>query len=129
MIKNIITARSRPLHRPLVRRLSHPQPYNLHLASHYRLKRSSMGWWPENHLRWGVTEPVQISAPATISSLWRMGLLDGTPDAHILGQAGTVTLTPEVWVKERGKDLLGDIYSHTGIFFDLDTDSLIYRDE
>ena len=58
-----------------------------------------------------------------------MGLLDGTPDAHILGQAGTVAFTPEFWTNERGKDLLGDIYSHTGIFFDLDTDSLIYRDE
>ena len=107
MIKDILTTRSRPSRRPdqLVRRLSHPQLYNLHLASHYRLKRSSMGWWPEDHPRWGVTEPVQISAPATIRSLWRMGLLDGTPDAHILGHAGTVTLTPELWTNERGKDL------------------------
>ena len=120
MIKDILTTRSLPSQRPdhLVSRLSHPQLYNLHLACHYRLKRSSMGWWPENHPRWGATELIKISAPATIRSLWSMGLLDGTPDAHILGQAGTVTLTTELWTNERGKDLLGDIYSHTGIFFD-----------
>jgi hypothetical protein len=127
MIKDMLTTRSRSSRRPdhLVRRLSHPQLYNLHLACHYRLKRSSMGWWPEDHPRWGVTEPVQISAPATIRSLWRMGLLDGTPDAHILGQAGTVAFTPELRTNDRGKELLGDIYSHTGIFFDASTDCLI----
>ena len=113
----------------IVRRLSHPQLYQLHLASHYRLKRSSMGWWPENHPRWGVTEPVQILSPATIRSLWRMGLLDGTPDAHILGQTGTATLTPEVWTNELGKALLADILRDTGIFFDATTDTLIYPDD
>ena len=111
---------------PTIHRPSHPQLFNLHLASHYRLRRSSMGWWPENHPRWGVTEPVQISAPATIRSLWHMGLLDGTPDAHILGQTGAVTLTPEVWTNERGKALLADILRDTGIFFDVTTDTLIY---
>jgi hypothetical protein len=68
MINDIFTTRSGPLERPdeLVRRLSHPQLYTFHLASNYRLKRSSMGWWPADHPRWAVTEPVQISARATI---------------------------------------------------------------
>jgi hypothetical protein len=131
MIKDILTTRSRPSQPPgpLVRRLSHPQLYNLHLACHYRLKRSSMGWWPEDHPRWGVTEPVQISAPATIRSLWRMGLLDGTPDAHILGQAGTVAFTPELWTNDKGRMLLDYIRKDIGIFFDPSSDCLIYPDE
>ena len=86
-----------------------------------------MGWWPENHPKWGVTEPAEISSPATVRSLWRMGLLDGTPDAHILNQTGTATLTPEVWTNERGKALLADILRDTGTFFDVRTDILIYR--
>jgi hypothetical protein len=130
-VKNMRASPSWPSQRPdqLVRRLSHPQLYNLHLASHYRLKRSSMGWWPENHPRWGVIEPVKISAPETIRSLWRMGLLDGTPDAHILGQGGIVTFTPELWANERGKEVLDCIRRETGIFFDPSTDCPIYRDE
>jgi hypothetical protein len=130
MIEDILATRSRP-RRPdqLVRRLSHPQLYNLHLARHYRLKQSSMGWWPENHPRWGVTEIMKISSPATIRSLWRMGLLDGTPDAHILGQTGAVTSTPEVWTNEWRKALLADIYRDTGIFLDLETDCLINPDD
>jgi hypothetical protein len=72
---------------------------------------------------------MQISSPATIRCPWRMGLLDGTPDAHIVGQAGTVALTPELWTNERGKALLADIYRDTGIFFDVSTDCLIYPDE
>jgi hypothetical protein len=88
-----------------------------------------MGWWPEDHPRWGVTEPVQISAPATIRSLWRMGLLDGTPDAYILGQAGTVTLTPELWTNDKGRMLLDYIRKDIGIFFDPSGDCLIYPDE
>jgi hypothetical protein len=85
-----------------------------------------MGWWPEDHPRWGVTEPVQISARATIRSLWRMGLLDGTPDAHFLGHVGTATLTPELWTNDKGRMLLDYIRRDIGIFFDLDTDCLIY---
>jgi hypothetical protein len=44
MIGDILATRSRPSRRPdqLVRRLSHPQLYTFHLASHYTLKRSSM---------------------------------------------------------------------------------------
>ena len=135
MTNNILASPLWPSLRPdqLVRRLSHPQLYDLHLASHYRLKRSTMGWWPEDHPRWGVTEPrwgvtepVQISAPATIRSLWRMGLLDGTPDAHLLGHAGTVTLTPELWTNDKGRMLLDYIRRDTGIFFDPSTDCLIY---
>jgi hypothetical protein len=103
---------------PLVRRLSHPQLYNLHLANHYKLKRSSMGWWPANHPRWGVSEILQISSPSTIRSLWRMALLDGTPDAHILGHIGLVTLTPEVWTNDKGKEVLEQLFRETGIFFD-----------
>ena len=55
-----------------------------------------------------------------------MGLLDGTPDAHILGQTGTVALTPEMWTNDRGKALLEHIRRDAGIVSDLDTDSLIY---
>jgi hypothetical protein len=55
-----------------------------------------------------------------------MGLLDGTPDAHILGHTGTVALTPEVCVNERGKALLDHIRRDTGIFFDPSSDCLIY---
>jgi hypothetical protein len=66
---------------------------------------------------------MQISSPRTIKSLWRMSLLDGTPDAHIVRQASTV------WTNERGKALLADIYRDTGIYFDVSTDCLIYPDE
>jgi hypothetical protein len=58
-----------------------------------------------------------------------MGLLDGTPDAHLLGHAGLVTLTPELWTNDKGRMPLDYIRRDIGIFFDLDTDSLIYRDE
>lgn|SRR5262249_5696416 len=65
--------------------LSEHEIFALHVASHYKLRRSSMGWWAENHPRWDVSEPVVILRPVTIKALWRKGLLDGTPDFTILG--------------------------------------------
>jgi hypothetical protein len=50
---------------PTPRKLSHPQLYALHLTSHYKLKRISLGWWTENHPRWGVTQKMRtVSARA-----------------------------------------------------------------
>ena len=108
-----------------ISRLSQPQLYALYLGRHYKLRRSSIGWWVEDHLRWGVTEPVRIISPATIKSLWRMGVLDGTPDAKILDQTGLVTSQPELWTNDRGKDLLDQIRRDTGIFYDYESDQLI----
>jgi hypothetical protein len=58
-----------------------------------------------------------------------MGLLDGTPDAHLLGHAGTVTLTPELWTNDKGRILLDYIRRDIGIFFDPSSDCLIYPDD
>jgi hypothetical protein len=55
-----------------------------------------------------------------------MGLRDGTPDAHILEQAGVLTATPQLWTNVRGKALLEHIRRDTGIFFDASTDCPIY---
>jgi hypothetical protein len=106
-----------------VKRLSRAQHYALYLGAHYRLRRSSMGWWAENHPRWGVTEPVQIISPATIKSIWRLGLLDGIPDSTISGK--TVRSEPELWTNDRGKKLLDEISRDTGIVFDLATDEFV----
>ena len=90
-------------------KLSHPQLYALHLASHYKLKRSSMGWWPESHPRWGVTEIMKIIAPATVRSLWRMGLLDGTPDEKVWDHQPPAYASPKLWTNVKGKMLLAEI--------------------
>jgi hypothetical protein len=113
---------------PNVRRLSHAQIYALHIGAHYRLHRSSMGWWAVDHPRWDVTEPVYIISPVTIKSLWRIGLLDGSPDEKILGHPIHPGSSPELWTNDRGKNLLAWISSDTGIFFDLKTDQLIWPD-
>jgi hypothetical protein len=76
--------------------VSDPQLYALHLACHYKLKRSSMGWWPENHPRWGRSEVMQILSPQTIKSLVKVALLDGTPNGS----------NPELWTNERGRTVL-----------------------
>jgi hypothetical protein len=75
-----------------------------------------MGWYPYNHPRWDLTEVMRIASPATIRSLHRRGLLDGTPDGSI----------PELWTNERGIDLLEAIRRDTGIFYDVTTDTLVY---
>jgi hypothetical protein len=112
---------------PLLRevpRLSYSQFYNLHLANHYRLKRYSMGWYPVNHPRWGVTEPVRKSAPATIQCLLNMGLFDGTANARVVWKERTDGSAPEVWINELGKRVLDHIHENAGFYFDVATDQL-----
>jgi hypothetical protein len=55
--------------------LSYPQLLALHVATKYKLRRSSMGWWAEGH-HWGEHDGVTNHSPATIKSLVKMGLLD-----------------------------------------------------
>jgi hypothetical protein len=106
--------------------LSEDEIFALHVASHYKLKRSSMGWWAENHPRWDVSEPVGILHPVTIKALWRKGLLDGTPDFTILGaNRNGVHRVPLLWTNERGKEILKEIERDTGIFYDTKTDRLV----
>jgi hypothetical protein len=108
--------------------LTHLQLYNLHLASHYRLRRSSMGWYPHDHPRWDLTEVMRITSPATIRSLQRRDLLDGTPDQMIQSYNFAHGSIPELWTNERGIDLLEVIRHDTGIFYDVTTDTLVYPD-
>lgn len=106
--------------------LSVAQLYCLHLARHYRLLRSSTGWWCKDHPRWDVTEPVLILAPSTVKSLWKMGLLEGKPDKHILGSPIFV-YDAQLWANEQAIALLEEITIDTGTYFDVETDRLIYR--
>lgn len=109
--------------------LTHPQLYNLHLASHYRLRRSSMGWYPHKHPRWDLTGVMRITSPATIRSLYRKGLLDGTRGDGIQSYNFAHGSIPELWTNERGIDLLEAIHHDTGIFYDVTTDTLVYLED
>lgn len=111
-------------------RLSQAQFYALHVAANYKLKRSSMGWWADGHPRWGVTEFVVIFSPATIKSLWRMGLLEGTPDSEILG-TGKIDDVNEIglWANKKGLELLREIKRDTGIYFNRETHQLVYPED
>jgi hypothetical protein len=106
-----------------IKRLSTAQLYVLYVGAYYKLRRSSMGWWAVNHPRWGVTELRRIFSPATVKSLWGMGLLDGVPDEAISGKAPCVQ--PELWTNDRGKKLLDTINCDTGILFDITNDQLV----
>ena len=107
---------------PTIRRLSPSQLHALHMGKHYKLRRSSMGWWPYNHPRQGVSKVVRIIRPATIKSLWKMGLLDGNYDRPTgIGSQGL-----ELWTNEDGRRLLNEITHDTGIIFDPGTDELVY---
>ena len=108
-------------------RLSPTQIYALHLGAEYRLRRSSHGWECAGHPRWGVTEPTQFISPVTVKSLWRMGLLGGTPDAKIVGEPIPEDSVPELWTNDRGQELLQHVHSRMGIFLDLDKDVLVYH--
>jgi hypothetical protein len=66
-----------------IRKLSGQQLYALDLASRYKLQRSSMGWWAVASDGSAPSDPVEILAPNTIRSLWRLGLLDGNVDPSI----------------------------------------------
>jgi hypothetical protein len=64
-----------------------------------------------------------------LRDLANLRLLDGTPDAHILGPAGLATLSPKRWTNDKGKEVLDYIRRNTGIFFDVSTDCLIYPND
>jgi hypothetical protein len=96
-------------------KLSGAQLYALHVGRHFKLKRSSMGWWADGHPR-NTQNSVRIISPATIKSLWRMGLLDGVHEQ---------TVTAELCTNERGRELLNHISQDTGIFYDLSKDTLV----
>ena len=107
---------------PVIPRLSPSQLHALHMGKHYRLRRSSMGWWPYNHPRQGVSELVRIIRPATIKSLWKLSLLDGNYDQPTgIGSEGL-----ELWTNEDGRRLLNAITQDIGIIFDPRTDELLY---
>jgi hypothetical protein len=94
--------------------LSEDELFSLQVASHYKLRRSSMGWWAENHPRWGVSEPVVILDPVTIKALWQKGLLGADVDE-----------VPFLWTNEHGKQILKEIERATGMFYDTETDRLV----
>src|SRR5437879_1248433 len=84
---------------PVICRLSPSQLHALHMGKHYKLRRSSIGWWPYNHPTQGVSKLVRIIRPATIKSLWKMGLLDGSYDKR----TGVGSEALELWSKEGGR--------------------------
>jgi hypothetical protein len=97
-------------------KLSDAQLYALHVGIHFKLKRSSMGWWADGHPS-NTHNSVRIISPATIKSLWRMGLLDGVHEQ---------TVTAELCTNERGRELLNQISQDTGLFYDRSKDTLVY---
>ena len=90
-----------------IRKLSDAQLYALDLASRYKLQRSSMGWWAVDHR--GMSpgsssrKSVEILAPNTIKSLYRLGLLDGNPNPSIPVRKSSL------WANERGRALFAQI--------------------
>jgi hypothetical protein len=86
-----------------IRKLSAAQLYALDLASRHKLQRSSMGWRAVASDGSALSDPVEILAPNTISSLWRLGLLDGNPDPAI------PVKRPSLWANERARKLLARI--------------------
>ena len=109
-----------------VYRFSPTQIHALTLAAKYKLQRNSMGWSCLDHPKWGITEPVQNISPVTVKSIWRMGLLDGTPDAQILGKPIADGALPELWANMVGHAVLRTIQSRTGVCLDPRTDLLTY---
>jgi hypothetical protein len=81
-----------------VMRLSVAQLHALEVAAQHRLYRSSMGWWNEDD------EAAGYFSPATIKSLWRKGLLDGTHDVKP-GEGGPRG-PHRLWANERGRAVL-----------------------
>jgi hypothetical protein len=77
--------------------------YALDLASRYKLQRSSMGWRAVASDGSALSDPVEILAPNTIRSLWRLGLLDGNPDPL------PPVDRPSLWANARARSLLAQI--------------------
>jgi hypothetical protein len=86
-----------------IRKLSGAQLHALDLASRYKLQWSSMGWWAVASDGSALSDPVEILAPNTIRSLWRLGLLDGNPDPL------PPVDRPSLWANERARKLLTQI--------------------
>ena len=86
-----------------IRKLSGAQLYALDLASRYKLQRSSLGWWAVASDGSALSDPVEILSPATIRSLWRLGLLDGNADPL------PPVDKPSLWANERARKLLAQI--------------------
>jgi hypothetical protein len=85
-----------------IRKLSGAQLYALDIASRYKLRRSSLGWWAVSDES-ARRKSVEILKPSTIKSLYRLGLLDGNPDPAI------PVRRPSLWANERARKLLAQI--------------------
>jgi hypothetical protein len=62
-----------------------------------------MGWWAVASDGSALSDPVEILAPRTIKSLWRLGLLDGNPEPAI------PVKKPSLWANARARNLLAQI--------------------
>jgi hypothetical protein len=109
--------------------ISWQQLFVLHVATHYKLLRSSRGWWADGHVfADGVT---RIHSPATVKSLVKSGLLQGNPRGENMALGdwdGKSTMEPPIamlWTSEKAKSLLDKIESETGLVFDKENYDLI----
>src|SRR5262249_13181261 len=93
-----------------IRNLSNAQLYALDLASRYKLQLSSMGWWAVASDGSALSDPVEILAPNTIRSLWRLGLPDGNLDPL------PPVDRPSLWANERARQLLAHIARDIDVF-------------
>jgi hypothetical protein len=102
--------------------LSFPQLLVLHVAAHFKMRRSSMGWWADGY-KW-PDHVVRIHSPSTIKSLLKCGLLEGNPRGENIalgawdGRSTMDAPIPAVWTSEKGKTLLAKIIEETGLVFD-----------
>jgi hypothetical protein len=62
-----------------------------------------MGWRAVASDGSALSDPVEILAPNTIRSLWRLGLLDGNPDPL------PPVDRPSLWANARARSLLAQI--------------------
>ena len=111
------------------RSISWQQLFVLHVAANYQLRKSSAGWWADGHV-WadGV---YRIHSPATVKSLLKKGLLEGNARGENIalgGWDGKSTMEPpipQMWTSAKGKKLLDEITSETGIGFDRENYRLV----
>jgi len=113
--------------------ISWPQLFVLHVAANYKLRRSSMGWWPDGHVF--ANGAVAIHPPVTVKSLVKNGLLERNPrgEAMALGDwDGKSTMEPPIpmlWASKKGKRLLAKITEETGLVFNKETYQLVKPEE
>jgi hypothetical protein len=102
--------------------ISYQQLLVLHVGIHYKLLRSSMGWWAEGY-NW-PDHIVRIHSPRTIKALLKWGLLEGNGCGEELAVGDlppTATQqTPALWTSEKGRTLLNTITTENGLVFDND---------